>query len=807
MCKLEYNFTLRIMEVIRYFAGAMLTCFLLIPGSITAQTKIDSLIRQIDVVEHDTTKVNLMIEVARAYYDSSFDISFKWYEKAATLAKSIKGDSVVNYRAQIQLAESFQSKAWLYIEYTGNYDSAFILIDEVFNIYKKTERNTPWVKASVFAFNKGQVFNTKGTFYFYQGEYDKAIENYQKAVVLFERSGFEQHCATMYLNIGNIFIKQKSYEKAIEYYTKSMEIKQKYDDQKGIANTINNIGTVYYYKKDYPTAIEYFKKSLKIREELGEMRSVSKSYNNIGVLYRNMGDFKSAIHFYKKSLELKKQIGDKSGMVTLYGNLVQLYQSLALSANSAEERNSCFLKAKDYGSLAMEIANELQALPGKLYAVESLKELYKSWKKPTKALRYAEEIVVLKDSMFSDEKTRAIAEMETKYQSEKKEQEIEKQKLLLAKEKAISTKKNFQRNAFVAGFILMLVVALVVIRSNRQRKRANMLIREKNDILEQANAEISAQRDEIESQRDEIEAQRDYVTRQKEEIELKNKEITFKNREITDSITYARRIQEALLPSEKLLETLFPEHFVLFRPRDIVSGDFYWTAEVGGKAILATGDCTGHGVPGAFMSLLGISYLNEIVIKNQLTNPGEILNRLRGFIINALHQKNKDIRKIETKDGIDIAIYVVHSDEKKIEFAGARNSLYVVREQTREEQEGTVPGKPENAVFNGTHILQEYKANRMPVGIHVKNKPFDTQVILIDQPALLYTFSDGFMDQFGGSAHKKFMSKAFKELILSLHNKNMPEQKESLNQKFDDWMNASGEKQGDDVVVVGVKVG
>lgn len=286
------------------------------------------------------------------------------------------------------------------------------------------------------------------------------------------------------------------------------------------------------------------------------------------------------------------------------------------------------------------------------------------------------------------------------------------------------------------------------------------------DALAQQNEEIMQQKEEIETQRDEIENQRDQIVKQ--------------NENITKSIEYAKRIQTAAMPSKEVVEAILPEHFILFKPRDIVSGDFYWTVDHNGKTIVAVADCTGHGVPGAFMSMLGLSFLSEIVNTVGDLHPATILNELRTFIKYTLSQEGSES---ESKDGMDIALCVIDHDSGQLEFAGAYNPIYIIR--------------------NG--VIEEIKGDKMPVGIHPGEKAsFTNNVIPLEGITAFYLFSDGFADQFGGSEGRKFKSKNFRELIAKNHALPMSEQRLVLDAAFSKWQGYND--QVDDVLVVGVRI-
>jgi ligand-binding sensor domain-containing protein/serine phosphatase RsbU (regulator of sigma subunit)/ABC-type amino acid transport substrate-binding protein len=291
-----------------------------------------------------------------------------------------------------------------------------------------------------------------------------------------------------------------------------------------------------------------------------------------------------------------------------------------------------------------------------------------------------------------------------------------------------------------------------------QKKRLEQLVRERTHELEVANIEIEAQRDLATSQRDKI-------SQQKKEIE--------------DSILYAQRIQNSLLPGAAVLAALLPEHFIFFKPRDIVSGDFYWANFIRGKLIITAADCTGHGVPGAFMSMLGIAFLNEIVNKQEQIDASIILEQLRNEIIQALGQTGAEG---ESKDGMDMALCIIDQENRTVQFAGANNPLYHIRNRE----------------------INVIKGDKMPVSIHETMPPFTSHELKLEKGDALYVFSDGYADQFGGPRGKKFMYKAFKELLAGISDKPMSEQIEILEKTMEDWQGTLD--QIDDMVIIGIRI-
>jgi serine phosphatase RsbU (regulator of sigma subunit) len=402
--------------------------------------------------------------------------------------------------------------------------------------------------------------------------------------------------------------------------------------------------------------------------------------------------------------------------------------------------------------------------------------------------------------------------MKAKFDTEKKQKEIE----LLNKEKELQDselkKQTLIRNSFIVGFALMILLSFLILRSYRIKKKANIQLALQKKEIEEKNEELHQQNEEISAQRDEIEAQRDLVFEQKSEIEKQHELLEEKNREVIDSIRYALRIQNAILPSEQTIKQIFSEYFILFKPRDIVSGDFYWATQINNFKIVAVGDCTGHGVPGAFMSLLGITFLNEIVRKNEVTQANHILNDLRLHVIEALQQTGA----IGTqKDGMDISILVINNNEltkdnnSNIQWAGANNPLYIISST----KDKIISNKEEinHLVSSDDKFLYEIKADKMPVGIyHGEQNEFKNHILQINRNDMLYLFTDGIADQFGGSSGKKFMYKRFQQLLLNTADKNLPLQKQIIDKSLNDWM-SNVEKgynysQLDDICLVGIRI-
>ncbi len=272
------------------------------------------------------------------------------------------------------------------------------------------------------------------------------------------------------------------------------------------------------------------------------------------------------------------------------------------------------------------------------------------------------------------------------------------------------------------------------------------------------------------------------VHKEKDRIDLLKKQIEHRHSEVTKSITYAQRIQKALLPSSKILGMRFTDYFIIWKPKDIVSGDFYWFKRLEDSMIIVVADCTGHGVPGAFMSLLGISFLNDILTKDKSLKSNQILDRLREMIKLALQQEHG--RKSVTLDGIDMTISIINHKSLELDFTGANNPLYLIRENK----------------------IMVFKENRNPVGIHPYEKPFESHQFNLKRGDKLYMFSDGFVDQFGGESGRKFLRNNFQRLLIHLSNQplTMLEEQEIIEETFTEWR--GNNPQIDDILILGLKI-
>ncbi len=607
-------------------------------------------------------------------------------------------------------------------------DSVFSICNQAIGLADKKVKTANAIEKRAYLLYKASATSNKGFVYEDYGDIAKAIDHYLEALRIQEQIQDFEGIANTFINLGVVYENQDNVDKAREYYNKAYEIQLKINDKRGASFSLNNIGGLYEDKSDYEKALEYNFKSLKLRQEVGDKNGISQSFNNIGANYFWLHQNEKALDYYNKALKLREEIGDRAGICNTYENFAKIYSE----QNQIE-------KAEEYGLKSLEIAKELHFPDVMESSAQVLYKVYKQMHKMDKALSMFELYTSMKDSIRNDGTKKASLKSQFKYEYTKKMvadsvRAMDEKKIINAQLQTEKTKSY----ALYGGLFLVIIFALFVFNRFQVSQKQKLIIQKQKHIVEE------------------------------------------KHKEITDSINYAERIQRALLASESVLQSKFKNYFVLFKPKDVVSGDFYWaTALSNGNFAFITADSTGHGVPGAIMSILNISCLKEAV-KEGLNEPFEILNKTRSLIIDTL---SKDGSLEGGKDGMDASLTVYDFKNKKLMFAAAHNPVWIVR---------------------GTNVI-ELKADKMPIGKHDKqNISFTQQEMFLQSGDVIYSLTDGFPDQFGGEKGKKFMSKNLKELLLANAHLPMHEQKELLESTFKKWKNDL--EQVDDVTIIGVRI-
>lgn len=574
----------------------------------------------------------------------------------------------------------------------------------------------------------GSCSNNIGAVYQYQSNYTKALAYYLKCLKISEERGDKTWIGASYGNIGLVYSNQHDYKNALDFHFKALKISQEIGNAQAVGTCYNNIGIVYISKTDYVKALEYQLKALKISEERGDKSAVGGCYINIGTIYMEKSNYSKALEYDLKSLSIKKEIEDKQGIGLCYNTLAELYNKL---------KN--YKLAIRYEDSSLQIAKEILDINLERETYQNLSVSYSKTNDYKTAFNYHEKFVALTDSIFNVDNSKQLGDLKTNFEVEKRETEL---KAMAKTQQTISNEEKKRQQLIIYTGMAMFVI--VVIFAGFMLNRVKV-----------------------------TQKQKQVIERQKHLVEESQKEII-------DSITYAQRIQQVLLTPEKYIGNYVKEFFILFKPKDIVSGDFYWAANIKNRFYLATADCTGHGVPGAFMSMLGINFLNEIMIEKGITRPNEVLNTLRTEIIAAL---NPEGSAVESKDGMDMSLCCFDFSNNTLEFALANNGIYIVRK---------------NEVI-------ELKPDKMPVGKYTdKVNPFTYNKIQLQQGDVVYTYTDGYADQFGGPKGKKFNYRQVKELLISISNQSLQNQKEILSTNFNTWKGSLD--QVDDVCLIGVKV-
>ncbi|MCQ2252058.1 MAG: SpoIIE family protein phosphatase [Bacteroidales bacterium] len=710
------------------------------------------------------------------------------------------------------------------IKLQNNLDSVLKYVDMQQDLAFKTKDNEYIVKSQM---QRATAFSKAYT-------YARAIEEYQKAIDYCDSLHITDCLGECYNAMANNLSRINDYNRASEFYNKALHQFFEQKDTSRITDVYRNLGRQCVSFHLYETANTYFSNAFKLDTLVGDNYSLALDFYNVGKSdYCQFLDLDSLSLLYKGIDKMRIAASYSADVDSLKRSLMGCYEQLMLmyvslyAADGCPDKPVAMDSAKYHFALTDKLRKELNPhsehvvieitkanflnMEGNsresleiLYNLENKFEqggakfhryrafLYRSliWVLKTtgrykEAVEYSEKFKEVEETTYN----REFAVKSTKALAEAEYEELIRHSKMVERDKEMyqraQTKSQQMKTIFFAVCIILAgVLAWIIWRGLVRKRKNNSLlakqkaeISEKNNVLNIQNQKIMSQRDEIMSQRDEIEAQRSQLSEA--------------NSRITASIRYAQRIQAAAVPSDEMMEKIFGECMVLWRPLNIVSGDFFWATQIGQYKLITAADCTGHGVPGAFMSMLGVSTLNDIAaqkdVEGYTVTAASFLDELREKIIAALRQSGP---QRETQDGMDMAFCIIDPDKKELQFAGANRPLWLVR---------------------GGELI-EYKADRMPVGFHVrKNSPFTNTVVKYQSGDVLYMGSDGLSDQFGGLEQNKckFGSKKLKELLNEISQKPFAEQKTILETTIDEWRkkeDGSLEPQLDDQILVGIRL-
>lgn len=576
-------------------------------------------------------------------------------------------------------------------------------------------------------FWEGKSLKTIGAANYFKGSYAKALADFYAALNIMVDLEEKREIAGAYNLIGIVHKELEEYNTSLFNYNKSIAIYRSLNDSAGIGKMYNNLGEVFFLMGKYDTALFYHKSDLVIQKSNLNNRAIAISLSNIGKTLLYLKDYDSALIALNKSLKIREKIGELFSMANSLERLAATHYKMG----NFKQSEAFAIKALEYAEQAGVVveARDANFILHQIYEV----------KHPKKALYHYKNFIELRDSIKSLKVRGTYLNLKHKlvYDLNKKTDSIHHADELIIQEEKLKTAKTM-RNSLILG-IVFAVVLLVVLSA--------FLIIIRKQFLK--------------------------TKQQKSLIEIKQKDIT-------DSINYAKKIQDALMNSDDVLNSIFSESFVFFQPKDVVSGDFFWSYKSDDAVFFTVADCTGHGVPGAFMSMIGISLLNELVIENKLSDPAQILNNLREQIVKSLHQKGI---QGEARDGMDMALCKLNIKTLVLEYSGAYNPLIRVK--------------------NNALLITD--ADHQPVALQNKiDQTFTKHEIQLEKGEIIYLFSDGFIDQFGGPKNKKYMRGRFKKLLLSIHDKKLSEQRSILENEFNTWK--QDYEQIDDVCVMGLKI-
>jgi len=725
----------------------------------------------IDSLEKVVSKKNITIEDVSALNKlSSYYLRIDTLKSKQYALKAIQESEKFKDEKSIIVSKESLGR---YLTEQGNYSEAEKILFSILDKHKNSE----------FQKEIAGVLISLGNIYDINANYEKALSNYLDATAIFEKIGDKRGLGLAQMGVANVFSTTESHQEAKKYYRKSYQnlinIEEKYASW-----SMNNMAISMMHLNEDDSAMLYFEKSLAIKLKLGDDYGASYTYTDIGTLYEKLGQDKKAFENYKKAISLKSTLEgmNPETLGSTYNKIGKYYFKIKDYTEAIKHLDEGINYSKKSGSL-IYLSEGYRTLASSYFEMGNYKQAFET----------LEVFIVHKDSLTNLKNSESLSELRTKYEVDQKDKDIEllntsvKLQQVDNQLQQAETEKAKRRTQFITVFLIaaLVVIILSVIlgislyKSNRQKIKTNQL-------LEKTNSEIHHQKEIIEE----------------------------KQKEIVDSINYAKRIQEAILPSRNALVENLKNGFIFFKPKDVVSGDFYWLETyakasvsegdnltysvprpmettplapsigggtgVVGVVYFAAADCTGHGVPGAMVSVICSNALSKALLEEGITETGKLLDRTRELVIDRFAKSGEQV-----KDGMDISLCKLTGN--LLEWSGANNPLWIIKNN-----------------MEGDAELIEIKGDKQPVGNYADPKPFITHSIELAEGDAIYIFTDGFADQFGGPKGKKFMYKPFKELLLSIQNKTMDEQKNILEQHFEDWK--GGHEQIDDVCIIGVRV-
>lgn len=604
-------------------------------------------------------------------------------------------------------------------------------VSSAFFILKNNDSTITYQEIAIIKYKRAgntrglfEVLLKKFRFLKSQSKQEEAFELYKELDKIAEKLNDPIITANLTYNMGGLFASIKDTEKAISYYDKALKIYSKINYWEGVLNCYLRLGEQNSNKEFYDLAIEYYERGVLIDSKYNKNYKHVELLLNIGNVYYALSNYEKSLSYYKEALELSNQKD--------YNLVLDLKNNIGVSLLELKR----FKEAKPY---LIEVYFSPCKPQDKVNYANNLSALYQQLGDYEAAMNYIEVYIRMNDSLNNAIYSKNLSETEAKYTNEKQEE----QNIFLNER---IKNKSIQFYFALVGILLLSGLAFFIFRGLKQKNKANLKLEEKNKIIEEKSIIVEQQ-----------------------------------HKDITDSIKYAERIQQAILPPDQLWKRVLPKSFLFYQPKDILSGDFYWIEETEDYIFVAAADCTGHGVPGALMSIVNYNLLNRAVLEKGLTTAGEILDGVNTWLTQSLHQSYQESA---VRDGMDLSLCVINKKTKQLNFAGAFNSIYILRNNN----------------------IEELIPDKQPVGAYIEDniKPFTDSFYDLTDNDVVYMFTDGYADQFGGPKGKKFKYKNLKMLLLEIYQLPFDKQKEIAVAKINDWK--GNLEQIDDILLIGFKI-
>ncbi|MGB0522374.1 MAG: tetratricopeptide repeat protein [Flammeovirgaceae bacterium] len=713
--------------------------FLVLSINLCAQNgqELDSLTQSLHAATSDSTKARILVELSKMYWYSDKVEAEKYAREA--LAIGTKSGS------RVQVAFAYNSLGVIHL-FKGDYADALSFFKQALEIQRHFQNFQ----------HMASLHNNMAVVFGKLGDYEAALEEHRLALTQRKELGDWAGISDSYNNMANIYRQQGHYAKALNHYIQSLEIDEKLgrgnialgnvynnigimyhlmeeDDialnhyhnalskfraaqsRTGESMVLNNIGSSYKQQGRFREALKATEKSLYIADEIREKNRIAEAYNSMGDIFMLQGKEKEAVTSFRQALRMYSQINNSSGIVEVLNQLSELCQ-----------HKKQWDKALNYALAAKDSAQKIGFMTGLIDAHQNLSQAYSHMDQFKEAFKWQKAYINLKDSMFNMRQNKQLLALQAKYENKQKTNEYELLKEKQVNQEKLLAKEQDQNIMLTAGLFVFLLLSFFLFQNQKR-------LRETINLLQIKHKEISEQKEEIESKNREFQRVQEQIKNQHQLIESHNvdlvrvnNELADKNQRITDNITYAKRVQYAVLPRRLFLKKHFSDVSLIYLPKAIVSGDFYWLAELNQYTFFALADGTGHGVTGAFMSLLGSAFLDEIVNVKNITAPKEILSQLDAKTIQKLHRGPQ-----LDSDGLELALCrfeALEGDQVKMVFSGARANVYY-------------------RLPDATQI-QQLEGTRKGIGgiFQRGNKPFVEHEMILPKHTLLYFFTDGLPD-------------------------------------------------------------